>query len=95
MTTDQPMTAEQATTLKRLAEATYELEAFQPSLTRAEAHLRFAMLTAKLNCLTGRRIHSETHMPQHGFPPPWIVEELDARSVVKDSTRAVSQNELS
>jgi hypothetical protein len=33
------MTAEQAATLKRLAEAAYELEAFQPNLTRAEADL--------------------------------------------------------
>jgi hypothetical protein len=31
------MTAEQAATLKRLAEAAYEREAFQPKLTRAEA----------------------------------------------------------
>jgi hypothetical protein len=29
MTANQPMTAEQAATLKRLAEAAYELEAFQ------------------------------------------------------------------
>ena len=42
------MTAEQAATLKRLAEAAYELEGFQPNLTRAEADLRIAMLTAKL-----------------------------------------------
>ena len=40
MITDRPMTAEQAATLKRLAEAAYELEAFQPNLTRAEADLR-------------------------------------------------------
>jgi hypothetical protein len=50
---DQPMTAEQAATLKRLAEAAYELEAFQPNLTRAEADLRIAMLTAKLKLLDG------------------------------------------
>jgi hypothetical protein len=37
MTDDQPMTAEQAATLKRLARDAYELEAFQPNLTRAEA----------------------------------------------------------
>jgi DUF3072 family protein len=48
---DRPMTAEQAATLKRLAEAAYELEAFQPNLTRAEADLRIAMLTAKLKLL--------------------------------------------
>jgi hypothetical protein len=42
------MTDEQAATLKQLAEAAYELEAFQPNLTRAEADLRIAMLTAKL-----------------------------------------------
>jgi len=38
------MTAEQAAMLKRLAEAAYELEAFQPNLTRAEADLRISML---------------------------------------------------
>ena len=53
MTADRPMTAEQAATLKRLAEAAYELEAFQPNLTRAEANLRIAMLTAKLKLLDG------------------------------------------
>jgi len=31
------MTAEQAATLKRLAEAAYERDAFKPNLTRAEA----------------------------------------------------------
>ena len=51
MTADQPMTAEQAATLKQLAKAAYELEAFQPNLTRAEADLRIAMLTAKLKLL--------------------------------------------
>jgi hypothetical protein len=44
-------TAELAATLKRLAQAAYELEAFQPNLTRAEADLRIAMLTAKLKLL--------------------------------------------
>ena len=53
MTADRPMTAEQAAMLKRLAEAAYELEAFQPNLTRAEADLRIAMLTAKLKLLDG------------------------------------------
>jgi hypothetical protein len=51
MTANQPMTAEQA--LKRLAEAAYEREAFQPNLTRTEADLRIAMLTAKLKLLDG------------------------------------------
>ena len=50
MTADPPMTAEQAATLKRLAEAAYEL-AFKPNLTRAEADVRIAMLTAKLKLL--------------------------------------------
>jgi len=53
MTADQPMTAEQAATLKPLAEAAYELEAFQPNLTRAEADLRISMLTAKLKLFDG------------------------------------------
>ena len=53
MTADRPMTAEQAAMLKRLAEAAYELEAFQPNLTRAEADLRIAILTAKLKLLDG------------------------------------------
>ena len=47
----QPMTAEQAATLKRLAQAAYELEAFQPNLMPPEADLRIAMLTAKLKLL--------------------------------------------
>ncbi len=51
MSANQPMTAEQAATLKRLAEAAYELDAFKPNLTRAEADVRIAMLTAKLKLL--------------------------------------------
>jgi hypothetical protein len=35
MTDDQPMTAEQAAMLKRLAKAAYELDAFKSNLTRA------------------------------------------------------------
>ena len=45
------MTAEQAATLKQLAEAAYELDAFKPNLTHDEADLRIAMLTAKLKLL--------------------------------------------
>ena len=48
-----PMTPEQAATLKQLAKAAYELDAFKPNLTRAEADLRIAMLTAKLKLLDG------------------------------------------
>jgi hypothetical protein len=48
-----PMTAEQAATLKRLAQAAYELDAFKPNLTRAEADLRVATLAAKLKLLDG------------------------------------------
>jgi hypothetical protein len=40
MAGNQPMTAERASTLKRLAEAAYELDAFKLNLTRAEADLR-------------------------------------------------------
>jgi len=53
MTAGQPMTAGQAATLKRLAKAAYELDAFKPNLTRAEADLRIAVLTAKLKLLDG------------------------------------------
>jgi hypothetical protein len=45
------MTVEQAATLKGLAEAAYELDAFKPKLTRAQADQRIAMLTAKLKLL--------------------------------------------
>ncbi len=51
ITANEPMTAGQAATLKRLAKAAYEREAFKPNLTRAEADLRIAMLTAKLKLL--------------------------------------------
>jgi hypothetical protein len=47
----QPMTPEQSVTLKRLATAAYELDAFKPNLTRAEADLRIAALAAKLKLL--------------------------------------------
>ncbi len=45
------MTVVQAATLKRLAEAAYELDAVRPNLTRDEADARIAMLTAKLKLL--------------------------------------------
>jgi hypothetical protein len=47
------MTAAQAATLKRLAQAAYDLDAFQPNLTCTEADIRIAMLTAKLKRLDG------------------------------------------
>lgn len=47
------MTAKQAATLKWLAQLAYELDAFKPNLTRAEADLRIAALTAKLKLLDG------------------------------------------
>jgi len=47
------MTREQAVTLKRLTQAAYELDAFKPNLTRAEADLRIATLSAKLKLLDG------------------------------------------
>jgi hypothetical protein len=53
MTTDALMTATQAATLKQLAEAVYELDAFKSNLTSAEADIRIAMLTAKLKLLDG------------------------------------------
>jgi hypothetical protein len=37
MAADELMTAVQAATLKRLAQAAYELDAFKPNLTRTEA----------------------------------------------------------
>jgi hypothetical protein len=36
------MTPEQAATLKQLAKAAYELDAFKPNLTRTEADIRIA-----------------------------------------------------
>ena len=53
MSGTQPMTPEQASTLKRLAKDAYELEAFKPNLAHAEANIRIAMLTAKLKLLDG------------------------------------------
>jgi hypothetical protein len=45
------MTAEQAAMLKQLATAAYELDAYKPNLTRAEADRRIAALAAKLKLL--------------------------------------------
>jgi hypothetical protein len=58
MTDIQRMTAEQAETLKRLAKAAYDLQAFRPDLTRAEADQRIAMLKAKLK-LESQPPHTE------------------------------------
>ena len=53
MSDNRRMTPEQAATLRRLAEAAYELDAFKSNLTRAEADNRIAALTAKLKLLDG------------------------------------------
>ena len=53
MTDNRRMTDEQVETLKKLAEAAYELDAFKPSLTRTEADIRIAILMAKLKLLDG------------------------------------------
>jgi hypothetical protein len=47
----EPMTTEQAATLRELAQAAYELDAFKANLTRVEADKRIAMLRAKLRLL--------------------------------------------
>jgi hypothetical protein len=51
MTAGGLMTGSQAATLKRLAQDAYELDAFKPNLTRTEAAIRIAILTAKLKLL--------------------------------------------
>jgi hypothetical protein len=48
---DERMTPKQAALLKKLAEDTFELDAFKPNVTRAEAERRIAMLSAKLKLL--------------------------------------------
>jgi hypothetical protein len=46
------MTAEQAALLRQLAFDAYEPEAFSPSLTKAEAEQRIAVLQAKLKLMS-------------------------------------------
>jgi hypothetical protein len=53
MSDTRPVTPEQAATLKQLAKVAYELDAFKPNLTCAEADIRIAMLKAKLKLLDG------------------------------------------
>jgi len=48
---DQSMTAEQTVQLKTLASRAYELDAFKPGITRAEAQRRIATLSAKIRLL--------------------------------------------
>jgi hypothetical protein len=50
-TEDMPMTAEQAARLRQLTRDAYELDAFGPHLTQAEAERRIATLAAKLKLL--------------------------------------------
>jgi hypothetical protein len=48
-----PMTAEQSELLKKLARDAYDLDAFRPRLTQAQAQLRIAGLHAKLKLQDG------------------------------------------
>lgn len=47
------MTAEQSELLKKLARDAYDLDAFRPRLTQAQAQLRIAGLHAKLKLQDG------------------------------------------
>jgi Protein of unknown function (DUF3072) len=49
--TDEPMTAEQATVLRKIAFDAYEPEAFRPNLTQAEAERRIDTLKAKMKMM--------------------------------------------
>ena len=48
-----PMTAEQSELLRKLARDAYDLDAFRPRLTQAQAQLRIAGLYAKLKLQDG------------------------------------------
>jgi hypothetical protein len=75
----EPMTAEQAATLKRLATAAYEPDAYKPNLTRAEADLRIRHWPLSSNCLASRQIHFEIG--------------LQSASRASPSQKGASQNE--
>ena len=86
VTANQPMTVGQVVKLRQLAEDAYELDAFKPNLTRAEAGRRIAALTAKLKLLDGPP-HTEPaeQVAARRFPPPWSVEDYnDAYYIVRD-----------
>lgn len=51
MPSDEPMTDDQSVQLKTLARRAYELDAYKPQITRAEAEKRIAMLRAKIKLL--------------------------------------------
>jgi hypothetical protein len=55
---DAPMTAEQATLLRRLSHEAFDLEAFGEHLTESEAARRIATLQAKLK-LQGEPPHTQ------------------------------------
>lgn len=55
---DTPMSAEQATVLKKLAHDAYDFEAFSPHLTQSEAERRIVTLRAKLK-LQGEPPHTQ------------------------------------
>ncbi len=59
MLADRPMTAEQAATLKQLAKAAYELDAFKPNITRAEAGAKQIYSDAKRAALLSGGLKSE------------------------------------
>jgi|307.fasta_scaffold237732_2 hypothetical protein len=51
LNTDEPMTAEQAALLQKIAFDAYEPDAFDPNLTKAEAERRIVTLKAKLKLI--------------------------------------------
>jgi hypothetical protein len=83
MTDIQRMTAEQAATLKQLAKAAYELDAFKPNLTRAEADIRIAMLKAKLKLLDG---------PPHTLWDVPYISQSGAKLLTRDEAWRIAAN---
>jgi hypothetical protein len=88
----QRMTAEQAATLKQLARAAYELDAFKPNLTRAEADIRIAMLKAKLKLLDGppHTLWSSSRVSNLTWSASWCATNLSLLTCRKMAVRPMA-----
>jgi hypothetical protein len=79
LSANRPMTAKQAATLKQLVEAAYEVEAFEPNLTRAEADLRCTH-KSRLELVAMTAVPPEANIRTYGGPATAPKTEVGRRT---------------
>ena len=89
MSDTRPMTPEQAATLKELAKAAYELDAFKRNLGAPKRSCVSRSRPLSSNCLTGRRIRSETRLVSFRERAE---HQSGAKLLTRDEARRIAAN---